>query len=361
MYDNKEQAQHPCHELKKAMIREGMNQKELAVRTGSTEKHISTILSGERDISVAFARKLGYVFDEDAEHWLTLQTMYDAYQSRVREENEVTQEELDVLKPLHEIAEYFIKRGYLQNHCGDVTRVIRLRMLLGVSNLTAIPRITYNAAYRAQITENVKVDPYVLFAWQRLCEKETEAILPKSGLNINMLRKKLGEIKAQMFSTVKDGISSLREIFAQCGVAFQVVRNFRGAPVQGFIKKTDIGKVILCLTIRGGREDTFWFTLFHEVGHLLHGDVSTRFVDFDSISGKDEEVANRFAGDFLIHPDHYRQFLREHATIHWQDIETFASQEAILPSIVLGRLQKDRILDWSDFSDHVVRFKWAQA
>ncbi len=361
MNEHMEAFRHPCFKLREEMQRAGMNQKELAVRTGSTEKHISTVLNGERDISVAFARKLGYVFEEDAEFWLTLQAKYDAYQERVREENEITQEELDVLKPLHEISEYFIAQGYLQNHCGDATRVIRLRSLLGVSNLTAIPHIAYNAAYRAQITDNVKVDPYVLFAWQRLCEKETEGILPTTGLDTEKLRGKLSEIKAQMFGAINEGVASLRQIFAQCGVAFQVVRNFRGAPVQGFIKKTDSGKIILCLTIRGGREDSFWFTLFHEVGHLLNGDVSTRFVDFDSVSGKTEDAANQFASDYLIDPDHYRRFLMRPGTIQWKDIEAFAEQETILPSIVLGRLQKDGILDWSDYASHVVRYKWAQA
>ena len=355
-----EQVQHPCFALKEAMTRAGMNQKELAIRTGATEKHISTVLNGERDISVAFARKLGYVFDEDAEYWITLQAKYDAYQLRVQEENEVTQEELDVLKPLREIADYFITRGFLQNHCGEVTRVIRLRSLLGVSNLTAIPKITYNAAYRAQIAQNVKVDPYVLFAWQKLCEKETEDILPLSQLNVELLRDKLSVIKDQMFGSINGGIASLRSVFAQCGVAFSVVKNFRGAPVQGFIKRTDTGKVILCLTIRGGREDSFWFTLFHEVGHLLNGDVSARFVDFDSVSSEAEDAANRFARDTLIDPMHYRQFIMSHHDFQWQDIEDFASSEHILPTIVLGRLQSDQLLDWSDFTSYVVRYKWAQ-
>lgn len=40
----------------------GMSRKELAIRIGVTEKHISTVINGERWISPSFARKLGYVF-----------------------------------------------------------------------------------------------------------------------------------------------------------------------------------------------------------------------------------------------------------------------------------------------------------
>lgn len=359
MEGTSEKVKHPCVALRDEMIRAGMNQRELSVRTGATEKHISTVLNGDRDISVAFARKLGYVFEHDATYWLDLQAQYDSYQMRIREENEISQDELDILKPLHDISEHFIQRGYLKNHCGDATKVMRLRSLLGVSDLTAIPRITYNAAYRAQITENVKVDPYVLFAWQRLCEKETEHIISDSDLNVDKLQECIGEIKQQMHGAITESIASLQNIFARCGIAFQVVKNFRGAPVQGFIKKTEAGKVLLCLTIRGGRSDAFWFTLFHEIGHLLHGDVTTRFVDFDSISGKAEDAANRFASDTLIDPEKYRQFLRSKSSILWQDIEAFAKQEDIMPSIVLGRLQKDGILEWSDYAGNVVRYQWA--
>lgn len=41
-------------------------------------------------------------------------------------------------------------------------------------------------------------------------------------------------------------VEKLKAIFLKCGVAFDVVHHFHGAPVQGFIKETDSGKVINC-------------------------------------------------------------------------------------------------------------------
>lgn len=107
-----------------------------------------------------------------------------------------------------------------------------------MSNLTFKPRISYNAAYRAQLPENVKVNPYVLFAWQKLCEKETENISVSNIMNLTLLRDSLDEIKTQMFGDINEGIHTLQTFFAKCGIAFQFVKNFRGAPVQGFIKET---------------------------------------------------------------------------------------------------------------------------
>ncbi len=349
---------HPGETLQEKLNESGMTRKELAARTGVTEKHICTIINGNKDISLAFARKLGYVFD-DASYWLNLQAEYDANQLRIQEQNNIVKEEMDLLKPLHDITEYFIESGYIHNDCGDATKVMQLREFLNISNLTLIPKIPYNAAYRAQLTNNIKVDPYVLFAWQRLCEKKTEDIVVKNTVDKRLLRDRIVVIKKLMFGNINNGIQALQAILSECGIAFQVVKNFRGAPVQGFIKETTNGRLILCLTIRGKRADSFWFTLFHEIAHILNGDYKKKFVDFYSVQGKAEELADQFAGDVLIDPDMYREFVMSSDCTSWHKIEAFAEAVDVEPFIVLGRLQNDRYLDWSDYPEKVVRYSWA--
>lgn len=336
----------------------GMSRKELALRTNVTEKHICTIVNGDKSISTAFARKLGYVF-EDASYWLNLQAEYDAYQLRLQEEHDISQEEIDLLKPLYDIMTYFIECGYMHNNCGDATKVIQLREFLKISDLTQIPKITYNAAYRAQLSTNVKVDPYVLFAWQRMCEKETENISINKRIDKELLRRRVPEIKQAMFGNINKGIQELQNILAECGIAFQVVKNFRGAPVQGFIKESSEGRMILCLTIRGKRADRFWFTLFHEIAHILNGDSKTRFVDFDAVSGKAEQLADQYASDALISPELYRKFILSRDCTSWERIRAFAAVNEVQPFIVLGRLQNDGYLEWTDYPDEVVRYDWA--
>lgn len=349
---------HPGEFLQDKLNTNEMTRKELAARTGVTEKHICTVINGERGISTAFARKLGYVF-EDAGYWLKRQAEFDEEQLHIQEENSITEDEIAILKPLHDIVSYFIECGYMHNNCGPISKVMQLRVLLNISNLTLISKITYNAAYRAQLSDNIKIEPHVLFAWQRLCEKKTENITLSNNLDVNLLRLKLPDIKSMMFGNINTGIRTLQDLFAECGIKFQVVKNFRGAPVQGFIKKTSDDKIILCLTIRRKRADTFWFTLFHEIAHLLNGDYNNRFVDFDSVQNEQEKSADKFASDLLINPDKYREFILNTQNITWDDIEQFASSVKVKPFIVLGRLQNDKILDWSDYADKVVKYSWA--
>lgn len=349
---------HPGAILKKYLENSFMSRKELALRTGVTEKHISTILNGERNISISFARKLGYVF-ENANFWSELQSKFDVGQLKLQEENSITEDEIGLLKRMREIMNYLVKCGYISNDCGDASKVLQLREFLNISDLTQIPKITYNAAYRAQLSTNVRIDPYVLFAWQRLCEKETEEITVNESLDKELLQNELSRIRTMMLRDITNGIKKLQDIFARCGIAFQVVKNFRGAPVQGFIKKTIENKLILCLTIRRQRADVFWFTLFHEIAHILNNDFQTRFVDFESVYNSAEEKADDFARNTLIPPEKYRTFISENTKFSWSIIESFAKDIKIKPFIVLGRLQNDGYLDWTDYADKIEKYAWA--
>ena len=67
-------------------------------------------------------------------------------------------------------------------------------------------------------------------------------------------------------------INNLKEVFNNCGITFELVKHFTGAPVQGFIKKKE-KRIILCMTIRQSYAYIFWFTLFHEIGNILIGDL----------------------------------------------------------------------------------------
>ena len=67
---------HPGTILDQKMKEARMHRSEAARRTGVTEKHICTVVNGQRNITPAFAQKLGYVF-ESPSFWLELQAEYD--------------------------------------------------------------------------------------------------------------------------------------------------------------------------------------------------------------------------------------------------------------------------------------------
>lgn len=49
---------HPGETLAEVLEDREMSQKELAIKTGMTEKYISTVISGQQNISSSFAKKI---------------------------------------------------------------------------------------------------------------------------------------------------------------------------------------------------------------------------------------------------------------------------------------------------------------
>ena len=350
---------HPGETLTEILEDRDMSQKELAIRTGMTEKHISTIVKGQKNISVAFAKKLEYALGIDASFWINLQANYDRELLEFEEVNNITEEELGILKPLKQITEYMVSRRWLIENINEAEKVLCLRKILAVSNLTAIPHITYNAAYRAQVATNINVDTYVLYAWQRICELVTKDIVVSDELNIPLLRDSISEIKKLMFEDINIVQGKLEKIFAKCGIAFKIVKHFKGAPVQGFIKKTDDEKLILCMTIRQNRADIFWFTLFHEIGHIINDDIKQRFIDFSSIQSDIEAKADAFARDVLMNARDYKEFVMKR-DFSVSAIDAFARKQGVKSYIVIGRLQSDEILGWEQYNEKIVYYKWAE-
>jgi len=346
---------HPGETLQEILQDKEMSQKELAIRSGVTEKHVSTIINGTKPISVAYAKKLEYALGIDSSFWINLQAIYDKELLDFEEYNNISQSELSILKTLKSIIEFLVSIGKINSEVNEDLKVLNLRKILGISNLTAIPNITYNAAYRAQVS--TKADVYVIFAWQKICELLTEDIIVENELDLNKLRNKLPDIKSLMFSDVNTIRKELQKIFAECGIAFEIVKHFTGAPVQGFIKKTENCKIILCMTIRGGFADRFWFTLFHEIAHILNDDVKQRFIDFDSVDGKIEETANKFSNNILINSKKYESFVKkEDFTL--DSINKFSEEQKVCNFIVIGRLQHDDLIPWKKYSSEKLKYKW---
>ena len=336
---------HPGETLAEVIEDRQMTQRELAIRTGMTEKHISTIIHGQKNISATFAKKLEYALGIETSFWMNLQDNYDRELIEFEELNKITGEELGVLKRLKEVIEVWSSFGWIDKMASSAIKLLDLRRFLGISNLLDIPKISYAATYRVK-RKNANIDPYVLFAWQRMCELLTRDVAVAEKVDINKLREKITDIKQVMFIRSSQIQKALSEIFSECGIAFRIVPNFTGAPVQGFIKESEYGSLILCMTLRQKFADIFWFTLFHEVAHILNGDTKHMFIDFASVSGEIEARADRLASEILINPKEYNAFVASQKYKSSSEIANFAASQNVKSYIVQGRLMKDNLIDW---------------
>jgi Zn-dependent peptidase ImmA (M78 family) len=95
-----------------------------------------------------------------------------------------------------------------------------------------------------------------------------------------------------------------------------------------------------------------WFSFFHEAGHLILHGKRMLFIDGEGALNDDqEEEANRFARDVLIPPSHSGALNTLPKTE--AEVVRFAHAVGIAPGIVVGRMQKEGLLEWRSRLNHL--------
>ncbi len=350
---------HPGETIADILEARGLTQTELAARTGVSQTFVTNVISGKKDISKNFAMALEYALGVPKSFWLNLQAKYDAEMLEYEEETSITEEEKEVCKHLNEIVKYLKSRGLLLTNKKANSLVLSLRKIFQVSSLCNLGNIPHASAFR--LSNNTKVDPHILNAWIRICqlkENGMESCAPFDKSKINSL---IGELKDIMLSDDSDTVprDKIKETLLKYGIDFEIVKHFRGAPVQGYLYRRSDDAVRICMTIRKAYADIFWFSLFHELGHLVNGDLSkSSFIDIDGLDPKKENAADLFAANALLDQNDYEKFTQSYKKqAAYTLIEDFAKKQHVMPYIVIGRMQKENIIGYEQYSNEKKRYQ----
>lgn len=348
---------HPGETLAEVLEDREITQAELAARTGVSTAYVNNIIKGKKGISAKFAMGLEYALNVPKSFWMNLLSNYDSELLELNEGQTIIEEERVARDDLAEVVKYLRQKGVIPMREKKDESILSLRKALQISNIANLKNMLPAGAFR--MPSDKSVNPYVLGAWIRLCQ-----IMGDSRVNacfdISQTGKLIGEMKQIMLRHNADFQNELKETMKNYGIDFIIMKNFRGAPVQGYISQKSDKTFQMVLTIRGAFADIFWFSLFHELGHIINGDIGkiSKFVD-DGTDGEKELAADCFARDALLEPESYRNFT-EKEDFSIEAIERYASSQNVMPYIVIGRLQKEKYLDYRSFSSYKLRYKWAK-
>ena len=104
-------------------------------------------------------------------------------------------------------------------------------------------------------------------------------------------------------------IPKLKELLADAGVKFVIVRAPKGCSASGAVRVLSDDTPHIQLSCRYLSDDQFWFTLFHEIGHLLlHYDKMPILKNEGLSDDECEREANEFAAHVVV-PMPYREKL----------------------------------------------------
>ena len=340
---------HPGYYIREAVEESGLTDRDFAKRLDTTPKNLSLLIRGEQSLSIDIAMKLSRMLGTSAAYWLNLQKNYDALIAEFQSDQEL-EEERKVFQNL----DY----KYFKNNFGlpDLPRkkdeqIAQVRSFLNVATLSVLKQRDLAVSYRSAVEElteanTVKANVMVQIAINKSLKTKTPKFQKEKF-------KKAADYALKLTKKHRDFYPLIRKAFLEAGVVFVILPNLTGARINGATKKVG-DHVMLMVSDRRLNSDTFWFTLFHEIGHIINGDYG---ISFDRETGEQEEIADKYAEDALIPPELYKKFLKKNR-FSIASIKTFADEIDRDPGIVLGRLQNDGFVEYDDWELNSLRHKY---
>lgn len=170
------------------------------------------------------------------------------------------------------------KRAYVVFAVGDITKLKQF----SINN--------YSVRYRALNTGETSEAKAVLFRWGEKIAIGRETPPPYKK---ELLEQAVINIRNNMLLSFADALEYIKEELKKAGVIFIFTPKISNAPASGYSYRYKSNPVIL-ITYRNRQIDTFWFSLFHEIYHILNGDL-------DMEESKEMEIAaNKYAKILLF-------------------------------------------------------------
>ena len=271
-----------------------------------------------------------------AKFWNNLESIYREKIIKAEAENAMEADKEMVKKiPYREM----VKLGWIPDAVESNEKVVNLRKFFEVVELSLIGKeqITRIACRRLAITEKSDL---ALMAWAQEARIKARNIQTAS-INIKGLTSVLNNIRNMTVLNPKEFCPKIKKCLADCGIALVFLPHLEGSFLQGasFI---DGNKIVLGLTARGKDADKFWFSLFHELAHIVLGHVGQP----NGTSEDDEKEADRWSGDILIDSKDFEEFRRNRDYSESQVLQ-FAKAQGIAPGIIVGRMQLEGMIKYS--------------
>lgn len=277
----------PGMTIREQLTERDMSQKEFASRMDMSEKHISRLINGEVQLTSDVAVRLEIVLGPPAHFWSNLENIYREKLTKIRIENEMDAD-LSILKkiPYREMAEY----GWIEDTCDPKEQVQCARRFFEVVRLDLLnkPQL-FRVAWRGLSEQKDEKSRFALLSWIQKAKLEARNISLKT-FSTKKLEDCLSHIKELQTQEFSEACSVLKEELAECGVALVILPHIGDLSVHG-ATFCDGSKIVIGLATDGEAADRFWFSLFHELGHIVLGHIDQP----EGISGEDEAAADSFA------------------------------------------------------------------
>jgi len=332
----------------------GIKKKDFAESCGLSAKHVSQIISGKAsvtpDTAIRFERVLGIADDV----WNNLEANYRAFHARKRAGQELEQQVEWVKKfPIKQL----IARGFMEKPKDKVHAVESVLRFFGVASIEVWEEryASVGAAFRHSRVFKSELES--LAAWLRIGEllaqkNETRPYDRDAFFKALLTIRSFTNLNPEEFEP------EIGALCSKAGVALVLVPEFPKTHVSGSSRWLTPEKALIQLSLRHKTNDHFWFSFFHEAGHILtHSKKGVYINEYDGASSEEEIAADSFAARILIPQKEYKGFVVRRSFSR-TSINVFADKVGVAPGIVVSRLQREKHIPFSWLNDLKVRFRF---
>lgn len=317
---------------------------------------VSRFLCGYVQINQEWAEQLAKTLGASPDFWLRREEQYRRYVARIADSSnsELAASWLSELP-----VEDMVRFGWLGKGASKEECVGNVLTFFGVPSVESWRRrysVTLeSAAYRASTAYETKLG--AVAAWLRRGEIRAAELdcLPWDPAR---LRNCLPEIRSlSREPDPKTFLPQLVRLFSECGVAVVAERAPSGCRASGATRFLSPKKALVLLSFRYLSDDQFWFTVFHEIGHLLLHSHSGLFLEGVETANKELEAEADNFGRLNLLTEQGLSELHSLPLNHFS-IARLAKKIGVSPGIVVGQLQEAKRIPYRHFNYLKVRYAW---
>jgi HTH-type transcriptional regulator / antitoxin HigA len=322
----------PGRILSRELDARGWTQKDLAEIMNRPAQAINEIVKGIKQITPETAHDLSEALGTSPDFWANLESKYRLHLAKKdKEEGEIARKsKLYSLAPLAEL----LKRGWIQKTDSVEKLEKNFCEFFGISTPDETPYLALN--FRCAQHQDPEIAAQM--AWAKRVEN-----LARQQMISSFDRPNLQTAIPEILACAKqiEDLEKLPALLRSLGVHFVIVPHLSKTYLDGAVFYLDDNPVV-ALTLRYDRIDSFWFTLMHELGHVIAGHKGSYLDNMDSLEVNDEESeANQLASEWLIEPKALKDFSTT-KRFSRKEIEHFARSQQRHPGIILGRLHHEQ-------------------
>ncbi|WP_292228367.1 ImmA/IrrE family metallo-endopeptidase [Brevundimonas sp.] len=344
----------PGETIKDALAYKNLSLEAFCVAIGMALPSVEDLLQGDLAIDVSIADRLATTLGSNRQFWMSRETFYRARREASPLATSMTFDTFAQQLPLKDMRSF----GWFESFPGLSDRDAALAFFEDAPGVWQSSGSRVLDAVRFRTSFAHESNPAAVTAWLRqgvLQAREIEcAPWDSKALEaaIPAMRALVRQKDPMVF------FPKLVDICRGCGVAVVFVRTPKGCHASGATHFAEENKAVVQLSFRYRSDDHFWFTVFHELGHLILHPANRLFVEGkDYEPTEEEDEANRYSADVLV-PEAFNDEIQAVGK-DFKAVMRLARRIGISPGILVGQMQNRGLIRHEQLNFLKERYNWA--